>query len=280
MKLSNIYLIILILFLNISCSKEETKKSLIKEKSLDLQVLEAYQEAMDNLEDGDVIFAAKKFNEVETLYPQSIWAPKSSLMAAYSYYAQDYYPEAIAELDRFIRVYPKHINSDYAYYLIALCYYEQIIDETKDLQSILESKKRFEILINNYPNTEYSVDAQFKINLINDILAAKELYIGRYYLNKQKWISAINRFQFILNEYEKTIYVEEALHRLVEVYYIIGLENEAKNYAKVLGYNYKSSKWYEQTYSIFDKKYEVNKKKNRSKTNEIKLLKKFKSIFE
>ena len=261
-----------------SCSKEETKESLITEKSLELQVLEAYKEGVKSLEEGDVIFAAKKFNEVEILFPQSIWAPKSSLMAAYSYYVQDYYPEAIAELTRFNKVYPKHKNLDYANYLLALCYYEQIVDETKDLRSILQAKERFQLLIKNYPNTEYAVDAEFKIDLIHDLLAAKELYIGRYYLEKKKWISAINRFKVIVNEYDNTIYIEEALHRLVEVYYILGLENEAKNYAKLLGYNYNSSKWYEQSYSIFDKKYETKKKTIEKK--KINLIKKFKSVFE
>ena len=261
-----------------SCSKEETKESLITEKSLELQVLEAYKEGVKSLEEGDVIFAAKKFNEVEILFPQSIWAPKSSLMAAYSYYVQDYYPEAIAELTRFNKVYPKHKNLDYANYLLALCYYEQIVDETKDLRSILQAKERFQLLIKNYPNTEYAVDAEFKIDLIHDLLAAKELYIGRYYLEKKKWISAINRFKVIVNEYDNTIYIEEALHRLVEVYYILGLEKEAKNYAKLLGYNYNSSKWYEQSYSIFDKKYETKKKTIEKK--KINLIKKFKSVFE
>ena len=281
MKIKKIILCFFIFFCFFSCSKEKTKESTITEKSLDLQVLEAYKEGMKSLEDGDVIFAAKKFNEAETLFPQSIWAPKSSLMAAYSYYVQDYYPEAIAELERFNRVYPNHINSDYANYLLALCYYEQIIDETKDLQSILKSKERFEILIKNYPNTEYSIDAEFKINLINDLLAAKELYVGRYYLNKKKWISAINRFKVIIENYDQTIYVEEALHRLVEVHYIIGLNDEAKKYAKLLGYNYNTSKWYEQSYSIFDQKYEINKNKRIKKQKKRnKLLEKFKSVFE
>ena len=281
MKLLNIIIIIFITIFGFSCSKDETTKSVIKEKSLDLQVLEAYKEGMQNLESGDVIYAAKKFNEVETLFPQSIWAPKSSLMAAYSYYVQDYYPEAIAELERFRRVYPNHINSDYANYLLALCYYEQIVDETKDLQSILNSKKKFEFLIKNYPDTEYSFDAKFKLDLINDILAAKELYIGRYYFDKKKWIASINRFKIIINEYDETIYVEEALHRLVEIYYILGLKKEAKKYAALLGYNYKSSKWYELSYSIFDETYELNKKRNlKNKNKKSKLINIFKSIFE
>uniref|UniRef100_UPI003F84F3DA outer membrane protein assembly factor BamD n=1 Tax=Candidatus Pelagibacter sp. HIMB1521 TaxID=3413344 RepID=UPI003F84F3DA len=267
------FLYLVALLLLSSCSTKEVRQSEIIEKNLDLQVLEAYREGMKSLETGDVIFAAKKFNEVETLFPQSVWAPKSSLMAAYSYYVQDYYPETIAELERFIRVYPNHVNSDYAYYLLALCYYEQIVDETKDLQSILQSKKRFEILIQKYPNTDYSIDANFKLDLINDILAAKELYIGRYYLQKKKWIAAINRFKVIFDQYNETIYIEEALHRLVEIYYILGLTDQAKKYANILGYNYNSSKWYQQSYSLFDKNYKLNKKKIlKKKYKNIKLI--------
>ena len=277
MRLNNFFLFLIILFFTISCSKEQERKSVIKEKNLDLQVLEAYKEGMEYLENGDVLFAAKKFNEAEILFPQSIWAPKSSLMAAYAYYTQDYYGDAIAELERFIRIYSKNINIDYAYYLLAVCYYEQIVDEKKDLQSIINAKKYFEIIIRNYPETSYALDSEFKINLINDTLAAKEMYIGRYYVDKKKWIPAINRFKTIVNDYETTIYSEEALHRLVEVYYIIGLIDEAKKYAMLLGYNYQSSQWYEQSYSLFDKKY---KKVDKSKKKKRSTLKKIKSLFK
>ena len=263
-----------------SCSKEVKKESLIKEKSLDFQVLEVYEEGIKSLEAGDIFFAAKKFNEAETLFPQSEWAPKSALMAAYSYYTQDYYGDAIAELERFLRVYPKHKNKDYAYYLLGISYYEQIVDETKDLQSMMQAKSYFDIILKDYPNTEYAMDAEFKIDLINDTLAAKEMYIGRYYFKKKKWISAINRFRNIIDNYQTTIYTEEALHRLVEVYYTIGLEDEAKKYAKILGYNYQSSKWYEKSYSVFDKMYEKNKKENLKKNKKNNsILNKLKSLF-
>ncbi|MDC2971360.1 outer membrane protein assembly factor BamD [Candidatus Pelagibacter sp.] len=280
----NIFKLLLVFILSlsiISCTKEEKKNSLIKEKSLDLQVIETYQEAMSSLNKGDVLYAAKKFNEVELMFPQSIWAPKSALMAAYSYYKQDYYGDAIAELDRFIRIYPNHKNLDYVYYMLAICYYEQIVDETKDLESILNAKKTFEILIKNFPNTEYSMDAEFKIDLINDTLASKEMYIGRYYFDKKKWIPAINRFRTVIDNYQTTIYTQEALHRLVEVHYIIGLEEESRKYAKLLGYNYKSSKWYEKSYSVFDKMYEQQQIDNKKKVKEKNtLIKKFKSLLE
>ena len=282
MKINNFFLFIIIIIFFNSCSKEEIKKSTIKEKSLDLQVLEAYQEGIKSLKGGDVLFAAKKFNEVEILFPQSIWAPKSALMAAYSYDSQDYYGDAVAELERFIRVYPVHKDIDYAYYLLSISYYEQIVDEKKDLKSIMKAKKNFNHVINKFPNTEYAMDSRFKIDLIDDILASKEMYLGRYYFSKKKWIPSINRFRTVIDEYETTIYSEEALHRLVEVYYTLGLKNEAKKYANLLGYNYKSSQWYEKTYSVFYKSYEKNKRDNskkKDKKNSI-ILKKFKSLFE
>ena len=273
---------IIILILFGSCSKEVSKKDLIKEKSLELQVEEAYKEGIEALNDGDVLFAAKKFNEAEILFPQAVSAPQSALMAAYSYYTQDYYVDAIAELKRFLKVYPAHKDLGYAYYLLAICYYEQIVDEKKDLQSIINAKENFNIILKNYPNTEYAIDAEFKIDLINDVLAAKEMYLGRYYFERKKWIPAISRFREIIDEYDTTIYTEEALHRLVEVHYTIGLIDEAEKYAQLLGYNYQSSKWYENTYSLFDKTYEKRKKK-RFKTYKKKskgLIKKFKTLLE
>ena len=277
MKVKIFLNLILIVFLCISCSKKTEKKSVINENSLDLQVFEAYKEGIKSLESGDVLFAAKKFNEVEIMYPQSSWAPKSALMAAYSYYIQDYYGDAVAELIRFQKVYPKHKNLDYSYYLLALCYYEQIVDEKKDLQAIINAKDTFNILLRNYPETEYSIDADFKLDLINDILASKEMYIGRYYFSKKKWIPAINRFRTVVDEYETTIYVEEALHRLVEVYFILGLTEESQKYASLLGYNYKSSQWYKKTYSVFNKNYkEVKVEKKKEKA----ILSKFRSLLE
>ena len=267
--------IILILIFCVSCSKKVIEKSTIKETNLELQMIEAYKEGLKELERGDAIFAAKKFNEAEILFPQSEVAPRAALMAAYAYYSQNYYQDAIAELERFLRIYPKYKNTAYAEYLLGLSYYEQIVDEKKDLNSIQNSKKIFERIVQNYPNTEFAIDAEFKLDLIYDILAAKEMFIGRYYFDKNKWVAAINRFKFVTDNYQTTIYVEEALHRLVEIYYIIGLENEAKKYAVLLGYNYQSSEWYENSYSVFDKNY----KKAKIKKEESKIIKKFKSLF-
>ena len=203
-------------------------------------------------------------------------------MAAYSYYSQNYYGDSIAELERFLKIYPNHYNISYAEYLLGLCFYEQIVDETKDLQSIANAKKIFQNVVKKYPQTDFAIDAEFKLDLINDIMASKEIYIGRYYVDKKKWISAINRFRTVIDDYDTTIYAEEALYRLVETYYIMGLEEEAKKYANLLGYNYNSSEWYERSYSIFDKTYAKNKEKNikNKKSKAESILKKFKSLFK
>ena len=273
--------VLILIFLSF-CSKDDLEKNIIKENSLELQVLEAYEEGLKSLNEGDALFAAKKFNEAETLFPQSEWAPKSALMAAYSYYAQDYYLDSIAELERFKRVYPFYKNMDYVYYLLGLNWYEQIIDEKKDLETIINAKENFIFLIINYPNTEYALDAEFKVALIDDVLASKEMYIGRYYLQKKKWIPAINRFRNVIDEYDTTTYTEEALYRLVETYYKIGLIDEAKKYANLLGYNYLSSKWYEKSYILFNENFE-NKLIDtikKDKKNKKSFLKKFKSLFD
>ena len=277
MTFRNYFYFFLIALICSSCSKNNTEKSTIKEVNLESQMIEAYKEGLKELKNGDVLFAAKKFNEAEILFPQSEYAPKSALMAAYSYYTQNYYGDAMAELTRFLRVYPNHKDIVYAEYLLGLCYYEQIVDEKKDLQSIVNAKKTFNNLIYKYPDSEFARDAMFKINLIDEVLAAKEMYLGRYYVDRKKWISAINRFRVVVDDYETTIYVEEAIHRLVEIYYIIGIESEAKKYANLLGYNYQSSEWYEKSFSVFNKKYKKNSIKDIKKENNS-ILEKFKSL--
>ena len=270
--------IVLIIFSN-SCSKKEEKISIIKEKEINLQMIDAYKEGIEAFEKGDALFAAKKFNEAEILFPQSQWAPRSILMAAYAYYSQDYYFDAISELERFIRKYPKHERLNYAHFLLAICYYEQIVDEKKDLGPLLSAQEEFKFVIKNYPESDFALDSKFKLDLINDVLASKEIFLGRYYMKKQKWIASINRFKQVVELYDTTVYIEEALHRLVELHYNIGLIDEAKKYASLLGYNYQSSQWYEATYIIFNKNYEspINKI-NKKKGNFI--IRKFKSLFE
>ena len=264
----------------VSCSGNNQKisENINQKNDLETEMIKAYNEGVEALNSGDASYAAKKFNEAELLFPQSKWAPKASLMAAYAYWAQEDYSNSINELERFIKLYSDNQNLDYAYYLLAICYYDSIEDEKKDLKYLLDSKKYFQIVLDKFPNTDFSLDAKYKLDLINDFMAAKELYIARHYMKKQKWIAAINRLKNILNDYDTTIYIEEVLHRLVEVHYIIGLENEAKKYAKMLGYNYKTSRWYEESYRIFNKDYEnINKtKQNKKKEN---LTEKIKSFF-
>ena len=275
--MKNILLTIFFTFL-ISCA-EKTKEvvSEIQSKDLDDQMIDAYTEGVEALEKGDVLYATKKFNEAELIYPQSDWAPRASLMAAYAYWTQNYFSSSIDELNRFIKLYPKNQNLDYAYYLLAMNYYDSIVDEKKDLRPLLRAKEYFNLVIQKYPETDYALDGKYKLELIDEILAAKEMYIARHYMKKEKWIAAINRLKFIISNYGTSIYVEEALHRLVEVYYIIGLENEAKKYAQILGYNYQSSEWYIKSYKIFNQDYKVFKKTNKKKNK--KLIDRIRSFF-
>ena len=271
-----LFFIIVLLY---SCSGNKKTEDLILEKDLDLQMIEAYKEGRKALDEGDALFAVKKFNEAEILFPQSIWAPRSALMAAYSFYAWAYYGDAISEAERYLKRYPKDKNLAYAHYIIGLSYYENIQDEKRNLKPLIEAKKKFNFILLNYPNTDFALDAKYKLDLIEDILASKEIYIGKYYLKKNKWIPAIKRFKIVVHEYGSTVYVEEALHRLVEIHYKLGLEVEAKKYASVLGYNYQSGQWYKESYKILNKNYEIkNEKKGKDKKKSI--FKKFMSIFQ
>jgi len=273
-------IIILIVFLNLySCTKKDEKISLVEEKSLEMQMIDAYNAGLEELEKNDVIYAARKFNEAELLYPQSIWAPRAALMAAYAYFSQLYYDDTILELEKFLQKYKNHPRRDYAYYLLALSHYNLIIDETKDLEEILKAKQYFKIIIKNYPNTEFAIDSEFKLELIQEILASKEMYLARYYVDREKWIPAINRFKTVINDYETTIYVEEALHRLVELHYKLGLVDESKKYASLLGYNYQSSEWYEESYKILNKNY-VKTAKKVDPEKERSILQKFKDLLK
>jgi outer membrane protein assembly factor BamD len=266
-------LLVLILF---SCSQPSKEIATeVKGSSLEEQMIIAYREGVTALEQGDVFFATKKFSEAEMLFPQSEWAPRASLMTAYSYWSDAYYNNSIQELNRFLKVYPKSVNLDYAYYLLAMNYYDSIVDEKKDLRPLEESKKYFKILIEKFPQTDYAADASYKLELISDMMAAKEIYIARHYMKKEKWVAALNRLKFVIKNYQETIYTEEALHRIVEVYYIIGLEDEAKKYANILGYNYNSSEWYEQSFKILNKDYEIKNKKNKDKEKLLDRIKSF-----
>ena len=276
MNFLKIFLILLLTFFLTNCAKKENT-SFVVEEDIELQMIRAFREGYDEFRKGDALYAAKKFNEAELLFPQSSWAPKAALMSAYVYYAQDYYFDAERELERFIKTYPKNPDLNYAHFLLAMCYYEKIVDEKKDLGPLLLAQEKFNFIIKNYPTTDYALDAQYKLDLIQDYLASKEMYIASHYMKKKKWIASINRYKTIVEQYDKTIYVEEALHRLVELYFILGLENESQKYASLLGYNYQSSKWYEKSYKIFNKKY---KSKLELKKEKKSILKKFKKLFD
>tara|TARA_B100000242_G_scaffold283343_1_gene245513 strand:- start:1966 stop:2796 length:831 start_codon:yes stop_codon:yes gene_type:complete len=271
--LNNTFLILLTVFL-FSCSKSE-KVSLVQEKNIETQMIEAFKEGYQELEKGDVLFAAKKFNEAELLFPQSEWAPRAALMAAYSYYSQDYYYDAEYELNRFLKVYPNEKNVAYAHYLLGMVYYEKIVDEKKDLEPLIMAEKKFKFIEQKYPNTDFALDASYKLDLIQDYLASKEMYIGMHYIKKKKWIAAINRFKNVVKNYDETSFIDEALHRLVELHFRLGLVDESQKYASLLGYNYQSSEWYSKSYKIFNENY---KSKHQLKKEKEGILKKFKKL--
>ena len=258
------------------CGQKKVEVKPLEDTNIDSQMIKAYNEGLTALDNKDYMLAVKKFGEAEILYPQSIWAPRSVLMTAYSYYVYERYFDTIFELERFLKIYPEHNRRNYAYYLLGLAYYEQIVDEKKDLEPIINSKKYFQIIINEYPSSEYAADAEFKLDLIKEILAAKEMYLGRYYIEKEKWIPAINRYKTILENYDDTIYVEEAIHRLVEIHYKVGLIDESKKYANLLGYNYQSGEWYEKSYKIFNKNYE--KPKIKTSKNKKTIIQRLRSL--
>ena len=274
-----------IIFSQISCSVKKEKITILENKDLQSQMMDLYAEGYEAFLDQDTLFAAKKFNEAELIFPQSEWAPIAALMTAYVYYSDDYYSDAIYHLERYLKLYPSHKDIDYGHYLLGMCFYENIIDEARDLGPLLRAKKEFELLTKDYPNTEFAIDAKFKLELINDRLAGKEMYIGRHYEKSKKWVAAINRFKNVLKNYETSVYVEEAIYRLAEIHYIIGLEAEAKKYATLLGYNYGSSNWYKASYKIFNKDYNLSEKeifsiKEKDKKSIFKKFKKrFKNLF-
>ncbi len=276
------FLLLFIIIVLTACSKNEKEVSLIKETSQELEMISSYNEAYKSLREGDPYFAAKKFLEAELLYPQSTWAPKASLMASYSYYMQNYYTEATLNLERYLKTYPNDKNLSYAHYLIAMCYYESIEDEKRDSAPLFKAKEKFVFIIKNYPNTEFAIDANFKLNLIQDVLASKEMYLGRHYIKKGKWIAAINRFKVVTKDYDQTVFIEEALHRLVEINYKLGLTDESQKYANILGYNYLSSEWYKKSYKVFNKSYKIQLDNviNKDKKNKKGVLKRFKKLFD
>ena len=276
-------LLISICVLQVSCSKDEKVIATIDNTNIKQQMVGLYKEGYKELQDGDALYAANKFKEAELIFPQSEWAPIASLMAAYAYYSEDYYFNAVDQLEDYLKRYPNHTNRDYAQYILAMCYYENIVDEKRDLEPLLKAKNKFDLILMEYPNTDFALDALFKLELIKDRLAGKEMFIARHYLKSKKWIPAINRYKKIIEEYSQTVFVEEALHRLVEINYRIGLVDEAKKYANVLGYNYDTSEWYKESYKVFNKDYKYTKKINNKKLkkkDKKKIISRFKTKFK
>ena len=252
-------LLILFLFLFItSCAKKDEVSVKPPDEKESYNI---YKEGLVAMNKGEFFFAAQKFSEAEKILPVVEHSAKASLMSSFCLYSINFHEEAISSLESFLRKYPADKNIQYASYLIALSNYEQILDEKKDIEPLLKTKKIINSFIEKYPDTDYSLDLKFKLGLIQNQLAAKEIYVAKYYIQTQKWIPAINRLKIVVNDYEETIFIEEALHRLVEIYYNLGLIPEAEKTAKILGYNYNSSKWYENSYSLLNKDYQKEQKK-------------------
>ena len=277
--MNNKFFLIIFFIVFSSCAQDEKKISKIKEIDQNQEMISSYKEGYKALDKNDTYYAAQKFLEAELLFPQSVWAPKSALMAAYSYYLQNYYAEALSNLKRYLKTYPTDDNHAYAHYLIGMCYYETIEDEKRDSKPLIQAKIKFQYIVNDYPNTDFAIDAKFKLGLIEEILASKEMYLGRHYIKKEKWIPAINRFKYVLEKFDQTIFVEEAIHRLVEINYKIGLIEESKKYASLLGYNYLSSEWYKKSYKIFNQDYSLKTAKI-DKPKKKGVIKKFKKLFD
>ena len=256
--------IFLIFFLFLFVSECSKKEEISLKPPNDKESYIIYADALEQMNNGEFFYAAQRFAEAEKILPKIEHSAKALIMSSFCYYTINFHEDAISSLEYFLKKYPADKNIQYASYLIALSNYEQILDEKKDLNPLLKTKKIIEDYIKKYPDTDYSLDLKFKLGLIKNQLAAKEIYVAKYYIETQKWIPAINRLKVVVDNYEETIFIEEALHRLVEIYYNLGLIEEAEKTAKILGYNYNSSKWYENSYSLLNKDY----KKERAKLDE------------
>ena len=220
----------------------------------DTPVDQLYNNALDMLNTGNSRQAAKLFDEVERQHPYSTWATQSQLMSAYSYYLVDAYDDAIPALERFIDLHPGNRGAAYAYYLRALCYYEQIADVSRDQGNTEEAQRALSDVIARFPNTPYARDATLKLDLVRDHLAGKEMSVGRYYMQRGQYLAAINRFKNVVNQYQTTTHVPEALERMTESYVALGIFDEAERTASVLGYNYPGSNWYQDAFNLLTSK--------------------------
>src|SRR5437764_8787250 len=221
-----------------------------KEAYVEKPVDDLYNKAMDELVEERYATAAKTFQEVESQHPYSVWATKGQLMAAYALYEAGNYGEAIVAAERFIQLHPGHRDIAYAYYLKAISYYVQIVDVGRDQKTTELALKALDDVVRRFPDSKYARDAKLKLDFTRDHLAGKEMEIGRYYLNRQEYLAAMNRFKRVVENYQTTTHVPEALERLVECDLALGLTKEAKENAAVLGYNYPGSRWYTDAYAL------------------------------
>ena len=271
--------VIIILALNLNSCSGKDKKVIYESQNL-ISAFDLYEEGMIAFEKNDFFFASKKFSEAELGFSDVNYAAKAAIMSAYSLYGINFYSEALENLERYLKIYPSDKNIIYAHFLTAIIFFEQIDDEKKDIDPVIKAYEKINFFLEKYPNTDYAIDLKFKKDLIENQLAAKEMFVAKYYISIKKWVPAINRLKIIVKKYNNTIFIEEALHRLVEIHYHIGLENEAKEYASILGYNYNSGEWFKQTYKILNKEYKISKKNvsSKNKTDEDKSF--FKKIIK
>lgn len=272
LKKNTFFILISIFIIVTACGKDD---NLIKkpEKIPPLNVL--YKAAFDLYEQGDWNRSIELFQKVETRYSFSEWAPRATLMIMYIYYEAGESIKALEYANKFKKTNPRNKNINYVDFIIALTFYERINVVSRDQTNTRAALKQFQSILKKYPNSIYAEESKYKIDLINEQLAGNEMYIGRYYMKKGKWIAAIKRFQIVINQYDTTIFSKEALHRLVEIYYRLGNINEAKKYAAILGYNFNDSNWYKKSYKIVgNKDYRIEEKKQK-----IKLKDRVKKIF-
>jgi len=221
-----------------------------KDKYVEQPVEQLYNKAMDLLDEGAYTQASKAFDEVDQQHPNSTWATKAQLMSAYALYKGSKQDEAVIALDRFIQLHPAYKDTPYAYYLKALCYYEQIADVQRDQKITEQALVSLQEVVTRFPDTKYARDAHFKLDLVRDQLAGKELAIGRFYQSQHQYVAAINRYRIVAQRYQTTTQLPEALHRMIECYESLGLTDEAKKTAALLGYNYPGTTWYRDSYAL------------------------------
>ena len=257
------FLLLFIFWLLFSCNNSNKIEINSETSSIDPEIL--YIEAMNNFDAKEYDLALDKFEKLENLFPLSNEAVQSQIMSAFVDYIRLNYDDAIYKFNRILTKYPSHKNIDYIYYMKAICYYEKISHEELDGSNNTNALENFEQVLNRFPNSKYAKDSQQKIILVKSNIAAKHMSIGRFYQENDKYIAALNRFKIVVEDFSVTKFTPEALHRMVEIYYKLGMKEEAINTAAVIGYNYPESEWYEHSYNLLSEK-----EKNSNLLNKVK----------